>query len=108
MNPQPEAYIVHDGTIIKDANDAFCELFRCERQALIDRAATDIVESGELRELARLRAKHLLLVNVDYETIFKQAYSFLRFDGSRFFGVAISQRINETDYRTEVRWEYDE
>jgi hypothetical protein len=108
MNPQPEAYIIHDGVLIKDVNDAFLELFRCERDDLIDRLAVDIVDGGDLRELAKLRACHLLMINEDYGRVFEQPYTFRRFDGTTFSGVAVSHRINCTDYKTIVRWEYDD
>jgi PAS domain-containing protein len=108
MNSQCEAYIIHDGVIIKDANQAFCDLFRCERETLIDRLAVDIVDGSDLRELAKLRAHHLLMINEDYGRIFEQSYTFRRFDGTTFFGVAVSQRISETDYKTVVKWNYDD
>ena len=104
MTPQVEAWIEHDGKTILDVNAAFLELFRCHRNDIIDRHVEDIISDPDLRALARARGRAIM--DNDLRSA-RQEYEFLRFDGTRFWGEAISTKIDD-HYRTVVRWEYNE
>lgn len=105
MNPQPEAIVVHDGHIILEVNDAVCDLFHCKREALIGRQMEQIIYSDELQMLATWRGRHIMAQQDNLE--FRQPYDFVRCDGTRFWGEAVSQRIEPGKYRTVIRWDYD-
>lgn len=104
MNPQPEAWIEHDGRTILKVNDAFLALFRCSEREIIDRRVEDIISDPDLRALARARGQAIMQHDLKSA---RQEYEFLRFDGSRFWGEAISDKMGD-HYRTVVVWEYDE
>jgi PAS domain-containing protein len=107
MNPQPEAWMRHDGETIVEVNDAFLALFRIsDSVAIIDRRVEEIIFDRDLRGLALFRGQYIRhdgRYDVDYE----QEYEFMRFDGSCFWGKAISRRVDEMHYRTVVRFEYE-
>jgi PAS domain S-box-containing protein len=105
MNPQPDILIVHDGQVILEVNDAACDLFRCECGALVGRRMEQIIYSDELQTLAVWRGKHIMAQPDERE--FRQSYDFVRCDGTRFWGEAISRRIEPGKYRTIIRWDYD-
>jgi PAS domain S-box-containing protein len=105
MNPQLEVVIIHDGTVILEVNTAFCDLFRCDCETFVNRRVEQIIYSDELRTLAVWRGKHIMAIGKDKE--FEQQYDFERCDGTRFWGRAISRRIEDGKYKTIVRWEYD-
>lgn len=105
MTPQAEAYVIHNGTIILEVNDAFLELFRCDEHAILDRRIEDIISEPDLRALAVLRGKYIMQNKDDRD--YSQEYEFLRFDGSRFWGVALSTRMDYDRYKTVIKWEYD-
>lgn len=105
MTPQVEAYMIHDGSIVLEVNDAFLELFRCDEHTILDRHVEDVISDPDLRALARARG-HAIMANELEEA--RQEYEFLRFDGTRFWGVALSTRMDYGRYRTVIRWEYDE
>ena len=99
------AYITHNGVTVDYASCAFCELFKCEPQDVIDRAVESIIASDDLRALARLRGQHIIHAHDDRE--YRQQYDFLRFDGTRFWGEAISKRLPDERYLTRVEWHYN-
>jgi PAS domain S-box-containing protein len=101
------AFIIHDGKTILEASPAFLELFRCDLIALIDRPVEEIVAGDDFRALARWRGEHIIR-NGRYDIEYKQPYAFLRFDGSQFWGEAISRRIDVARYKTVVVWSNDE
>lgn len=105
MNPQPEAWIEHDGKTILKVNDAFLALFRCSEREIIDRRVEDIISDHDLRALARARGRAIMEKNIEEA---RMEYEFLRFDGSRFWGEALSTRLDDGHYKTVIRWEYDE
>lgn len=58
----PPAFVCHDTRVIVDADAAACELFRCDRDWLIDRQITDLIDGDEdagLKPLAKLRMQLL-------------------------------------------------
>jgi PAS domain S-box-containing protein len=104
MTPQPEAYMIHDGKTILEVNDAFLELFHCHEQEILDRCVEDVIANPDLRDLARARGKYIMEYGLD-ET--RQEYEFLRFNGARFWGAAISHRMDYGRYKTIIQWEYN-
>lgn len=105
MTPQVEAYVIHDGTIVLEVNDAFCALFKCDDHDILDRHIEDIISGTDFRALALLRGKHIMADTHDRD--YRQEYEFMRFDGSRFWGTAISTRMDYDRYKTVIKWEYD-
>jgi len=101
-----DAIIIHDGHIILECNDAFCELFQCEREALVDMQVELIIHGDDLRALAVWRGKHIMKEPEEKE--YKQNYTFFRCDGSTFWGESTSKRIGPDRYETRIKWHYDD
>ncbi len=100
-----DAWILHDGKTIIEANPEFLDLFRCHERDIIDRHVEDIIADPELRALARARGRAIMANDIDRA---EQEYEFLRFDGSRFWGRAISSKAGAGRYKTVIKWEYNE
>ncbi len=85
IHEQAEAWIIHDGQTIMDVNAAFCRLFRCEREQVIDSSLFDLISDPDLRALGRVRMTILRETDKQLPDVL---YDFRRFDGSIFWGVA--------------------
>ena len=83
IHDERDAYVIHDGSIILDVNAAFCRLFRCERDQVVDRSLFDLIADEDLKHLGRLRMGILTRTGRNLPDVL---YSFLRFDGSIFWG----------------------
>ena len=99
------AWIIHNGDTILEASEDFYTLFRCDSHSLVDRTVEDIIADGEFRALARLRGHQIMLNDDDRE--YSQEYAFLRFDGTSFWGRAISKKSDQGEYTTRIKFEYE-
>jgi len=106
MDEAVEAFVVHDGVVILECSDAFCDLFRCPCGSLAGRRMESIINDPDLQRLALARGRRIMADAGD--RVFHQDYDFERCDGSTFWGRAISRRIAPDRYHTVIRWQYDD
>jgi PAS domain S-box-containing protein len=110
MNTQDEKkpYILHNGAIILEVNGAFCELFRYTPEMILSQPIIAIIAGDDFRALATLRGKHIVKHFEEHpDRVFEQDYSFVRHDGTRFWGTAESRFIEPGRYLTLIEWEYN-
>ena len=103
MSPD-KAIFIHDTWHIIEVNQAACDLFRCDREALIDLDMMELLYSPDFRGLARLRMT-MLRENKILPPI---KYQFLRYDGSVFWATVLTNILFDGDFETTLNYEYEE
>lgn len=104
--PETESVVIHDGHVVLECNDAFCDLFRCDCDEVVGMRMVDLIADHDLRRLAVARGKRIMK-----EPEVKQytmEYVFRRCDGSTFWGKSFSQRLGPDRYETRIKWLYDD
>jgi PAS domain S-box-containing protein len=100
MTTEPPKF-VHDTWRIEEVNAAACQLFRCERNALIDLAMLDLLVSAEFRELSRLR----MIVLRDQKMPHEMPFDFIRCDGTRFRAIVRTRILFDGLFETSLIYE---
>src|SRR5512139_1391897 len=103
MPDDPMPTVIHDGNIILDCNDEFCDLFECSRAALIGMRMEHIIHDFDLRKLAVLRGRRIMANQEDKEHTME--YPFRRCNGTAFWGKSFSRRIDEQRFETKIKWQ---
>lgn len=86
----------HDTYHIIEVNQAACDLFRCDRDALIDLDIMDLLASADFRGLARLR----MTVLREHKMLPPIKYQYLRCDGSVFWASVETRFLDDGDFET--------
>lgn len=101
MCPEPAKFI-HDTQRILDVNQAGCDLFHCDRSALVDLDMISLIVHEDFRGLARLRMQLmrqlLKMPNIKYK--------FLRCDGTHFWGTVSTVHLPDGTFETTVVEEF--
>lgn len=105
MNPSPNpAIFIHDTKRIIHANNAACELFRCEEWQLIDRDMLDFIPE-DFKDLTRF---NLHTTGKGKGTLIKpRQYDFVRCDGTVFSGEVSSRQLDDGNIETTVAYRYE-
>lgn len=104
MNPARLAIFTHDTKRIIHANEAACELFRCEEWQLIDRDMLDFVPEY-LQDLTRF---NLHTTQKGRGTLVKtRQYDFVRCDGTVFSAEVSSRQLDDGHIETTVTYRYE-
>jgi PAS domain S-box-containing protein len=104
LDQNTAAALLHDSLIILDVTDAFCQLFRCDRDTAIGLSIFDLLIQQDFQGLGRLRMRLLR----DMGRIPPVTYLFNRFDGSLFYGDATTEKIEDGKYKSIIIYKYDE
>lgn len=96
------AKFVHDTRHIVDVNQAGCDLFHCDKSALVDLDMISLIVSPDFRGLARLRMK-LMREMIAMPGI---KYKFQRCDGSHFWGTVSTVPLHDGTFETTVVEEF--
>jgi|WetSurMetagenome_2_1015567.scaffolds.fasta_scaffold456500_2 PAS domain S-box-containing protein len=99
--PQLPAIIYHDTHVILDVDDGFCDLFHSDRATLIGLELTGLIWSEDFQGLLRLRMRVLR----EQGQVPPVLYLFHRFDGSRFYGRVVTEKIDDGQYRSAIEFE---
>jgi len=95
---------IHDTWRIVDCNEAACTLFRCDKDALIDRDMMELIVSPDFRGLARLR----MLMLRENRLLPPMKYKYLRCDGSKFWATVTTKILFDGNFETTLTYEYEE
>ena len=83
MIDNAHAIMIHDTYVIVDVSEKILLLFRCEREALIDRSVLEIVATDDFRGLVKLRMRMLREIG----EVPPVRLPFLRCDGTCFWAM---------------------
>lgn len=98
------AVFIHDTKRVISVNNAACEMFRCEWISLVDLDMIELINSADMKSLARLRLRVMLEKGPPLPNI---KYPFLRCDGTTFWGSVFTRRLRSGEYETTVMYEYE-
>jgi len=94
--------VIHDSRIILDADAEACEMFRCDRAALIGLEIIDLLFYEDFQRLGELRMKVLR----EQGRIGPVEYPFNRFDGALFWAQVTTEKIAEGMYRSCITYPF--
>lgn len=98
------AIFIHDAKRVISVNDAACIMFRCEWIGLVDLEMTELIESSDMKALAKLRLRVMLERGPPLPNI---RYPFLRCDGTVFWGSVFTRKLRSGEFETSVVYEYE-
>lgn len=104
MSYDNPAIFIHDTKRVISVNDAACIMFRCEWLGLVDLDMIELIDSSDMKSLARLRLRVMLEKGPPLPNI---RYPFLRCDGSVFWGSVFTRKIRSGEYETLIVYEYE-
>jgi hypothetical protein len=95
--------ILHDTLTIIDANDAACQLFRIDKQDLIDRDLLGGVADDSMRGLIKMRLKMIR----ELGELHAQHIPFMRHDNTIFWAEVQTTLTADGLYKTTLRYLYE-
>ncbi|MGV0974487.1 MAG: PAS domain-containing protein [Azonexus sp.] len=104
LDPTEAAVLLHDSMIILDVTDAFCELFQCDHDTPIGLSIFDLVFHPDFQGLGKLRMRLLR----EHGRVPPVTYLFNRFDGSLFYGDAVTEKVEDGRYQSIIIHKYEE
>jgi PAS domain S-box-containing protein len=98
------AVLLHDSMTILDVTDAFCELFQCDYETPIGLSIFDLVFHPDFQGLGKLRMRLLR----ERGRVPPVTYLFNRFDGSLFYGDAVTEKVADGQYQSIITHKSEE
>src|SRR5512136_1427741 len=101
MTTKEPPRFIHDTWSIVEANQAACDLFRCDVEALIDLPMVNLIADPDFQGLARLRLSMIR----EQRLLPPIKYKYHRCDGSLFWATVTTKILFDGNFETVLTYE---